>query len=665
LFEAEENGHRFVYEFAGKSVAEQVLDVDKEHSIEKIACLPLQDEKRLANSIMWLQWDSAATPGSNGSTRKPLKTGDVVTGSHGWNCGTKKDASFLRQVVSVRSHATMEHPTTEITARDVSPLQVFNDLDIDFTWLRPSTNQDSRMLTDVDTTEDGVDVDTTEDGVSLNTREGGMSLDLNFNYDRETKRARMPIDMGVLLCDNCYAHFKPAMKFGLITEKFYPKEVYLQFDLEAGVNIDVRVHPRVIPVVNATVSAWESLLTDSGPDFLKDLLAVTVPLFVGLADFLDLTMVPLTEMFSRFGDDLVSLYQDARLHAAWSMNRNENFLRIGWSVERGLYTDMGFSLRTSFGLSGIPHMKEIFVGLKLCAGVEIRVGTEVLTALRLCPEVLLGKTEVIDQHGVIPDLTKTEVVPDKKLCITFESFETDLDLDKAFWTGIFHHDEPMAQMCFQGKCVATGIQYFEENTVTWNEEKCMDVRYSHLFGEGGGSLAFVVKEMDPVGYQQQYTQQQLWQLPESCKEECKKTFDAMPIPPSLQHEGSVAKLVVNLKFKELGRRVTSISERRESLACGASESAVATTLALDGTWSGFTYPNVYDEGKGKGEEVLAPAKAPVMRPKDAERTCVTIKNPPPLENNETDGPFVGAASGLGCKSYLMFVIFAALVAIGV
>merc|ERR1712151_887781 len=121
----------------------------------------------------------------------------------------------------------------------------------------------------------------------------------------------------------------------------------------------------------------------------------------------DLTMVPLTEMFSRFGDDLVSLYQDARLHAGWSMNRNENFLRFGWSVERGLYTDMGFSLRTSFGLSGIPHTKEIFVGLKLCAGVELRVG----------PEVLLGKTEVIDEHGVIPDLTKTEVVPDKKLCI--------------------------------------------------------------------------------------------------------------------------------------------------------------------------------------------------------------------------------------------------------
>merc|ERR1712211_19252 len=96
-----------------------------------------------------------------------------------------------------------------------------------------------------------------------------------------------------------------------------------------------------------------------------------------------------------------------------------------------------------------------------------------------------------------------------------------------------------------------------------------------------------------------------------------------------------------------------------------SESAVATTLALDGTWSGFTYPNVYDEGKGKGEEVLAPAKAPVIRPKDAERTCVTVKNLPPLEDNVTDRPLVDAAPGLGCMSYLMFMIFAALVAIGV
>merc|ERR1719502_2409052 len=60
LFEAEERGHRFVYEFAGDSTAEQVLDVDKEDSIEQIACLPIRDglPSDQANSVMWLKWNS-------------------------------------------------------------------------------------------------------------------------------------------------------------------------------------------------------------------------------------------------------------------------------------------------------------------------------------------------------------------------------------------------------------------------------------------------------------------------------------------------------------------------------------------------------------------------------------------------------------------------------
>merc|ERR1719387_3260656 len=86
LFEAEERGHRFVYEFAGESTAEQVLDVDKEDAVEKIACRPLRDGKEHASSVMWLRWKSAAIVGGNISARAPLKPGDVVTGGPGWNC---------------------------------------------------------------------------------------------------------------------------------------------------------------------------------------------------------------------------------------------------------------------------------------------------------------------------------------------------------------------------------------------------------------------------------------------------------------------------------------------------------------------------------------------------------------------------------------------------
>jgi len=300
------------------------------------------------------------------------------------------------------------------------------------------------------------------------------------------------------------------------------------------------------------------------------------------------------------------------------------------------------------------------------------VGTEILTALRLCPEVLLGKTAVTNgtdtvvepsssRIHVIPDMSKTQFVPDKKLCITFVSFETDLDLD-SIWAGLFHQDEPTAQMCFQGKCVRTGTKHFSGNTVTWNEEKCMDVMHSHLFGDGAGSLAFVVKEWDLSGYNQQYTQQQLWQLPETCSEKCEKTFAAMPIPPSLQKDGSIAKLVVKLKFKDLGRRITSTNEAREHLACGSRQSAVATTLGLGGMWSGFTYPNVYDEGKGKGEEVDAPAEVPVIRPKDPELTCVPVEHFPVDDDNKTDD-LLSFAPGLGCKFNLMSVMFGVLLAL--
>jgi hypothetical protein len=316
---------------------------------------------------------------------------------------------------------------------------------------------------------------------------------------------------------------------------------------------------------------------------------------------------------------------------------------------------MGFNLRASLGISGIPLVKEIFVGLKLCAGVAIVVGNskEPLTSLTLCPEVLLGKTSVENgmRELVIPDLSHTEFVPDKKMCVTFKSFETDLDLD-TIWDGIFAHDEPSAEVCFQGRCEATSFEKrFRGNTVTWNEEKCINVVQSHLFGEDAGSLAFVVREHDPHGYSQQYTQQELWKLPTDCTDECDMTFDKMRIPSAIQDKGSVAKLAVKIEFKDLGRRATSTRKATEPVACGPSQSAVATTIALGGKYGGVTYPNIF--GKGKGEEVVAPADAPVMRPVDAKYSCVDVQN---LE-------LVSAAPGLDCKLHLMALLLAVLVSL--
>jgi len=258
---------------------------------------------------------------------------------------------------------------------------------------------------------------------------------------------------------------------------------------------------------------------------------------------------------------------------------------------------------------------------------------------------------------VIPDMAHTEFVPDKKMCVTFKTFETNLDLD-TIWDGIFAHDEPAAEVCFQGKCESTSYdKRFSGNTVTWNEEKCLNVVQSHLFGEEAGSLAFVVKEHDPHGYSQQYTQQQLWKLPDDCTDECEIAFDEMRIAPSVQSKGKYAKLAVKIKFKELGRRVTSTVKAAGPKACGPRQSAVATTIALGGKYGGITYPNIFKEGKG--DEVGAPADAPAFRPVDAEFSCVDVQNLP--EDSKED--LLSAASSLDCALHLISLILVGLFAL--
>jgi len=420
--------------------------------------------------------------------------------------------------------------------------------------------------------------------------------------------------------------------------------VVLRFDLEAGISIDVSVHDRGIKAINTTVQGWQKLLGGSGPDFLRDLVGITIPIFVGLVDALQLVAYPITEMLSQAADDLVKLLAEARLSASLSLLPNETFIELGWNENRGIYTEMGFNLRASLGLQGIPLVNEIFIGLKLCAGVTVAIGSsqEPLTSLTLCPEVLVGKTAVdgMTSNMVIPDLSPTAFVPDKKLCVRFKSFETDLDLDD--WKqGLWHEDEPFAEVCFQGKCQATSKnKRFSGDTVTWNEERCMDVTQSHLFGSEAGSLAFVVKEQDIGSFHEQYTQQQLWKLPEDCTEKCAMTFEKMPIPP--KHKGSKAKLVVEIEFKEIGRRLMN----KMSKDCGSRQSAVVTTLALSGNYGGVTYPDLFSSGKG--EEVVPKADAPEMRPQDADISCVDVENLPVDD-------LMSSAPGMEFNFYLMFV----------
>merc|ERR1712187_721464 len=111
-------------------------------------------------------------------------------------------------------------------------------------------------------------------------------------------------------------------------------------------------------------------------------------------------------------------------------------------------------------------------------------------------------------------------------------------------------------------------------------------------------------------------------------------------------------------FRELGRRVASPGKANGSMSCGPRQSAVATTIALGGKYGGVTYPDIF--GKGKGDEVVAPADAPVMRPVNAQLSCVDVQNLP----EDDDGLMSDAPVG-DCKRHLMSMIFAMLVALEV
>merc|ERR1711972_553357 len=120
------------------------------------------------------------------------------------------------------------------------------------------------------------------------------------------------------------------MRFKLITDNFFPKEVSLRFDVDAAVHIDMKVHPEAQQKVSDAINKWEQVVEEKGDDFLQKLLMegvsglsseakhVAVPLFHGLADMLSLEAYPLTEMFSKIGG-VTEFLEEARLTASLSL----------------------------------------------------------------------------------------------------------------------------------------------------------------------------------------------------------------------------------------------------------------------------------------------------------------------------------------------------------
>jgi len=578
FLEAEEEGHRFEYEFAGESVAEQILDIDKDHVVEGISCRGLHSKKHPTDIVMWLRWNRTFMTDNTSQAREPLKPGDVIAGSSGWRCGSKSNAGFIKQVVFVRSHATKHDPTTELVMRDVSPLHVFKDVYIDFKWMPPADKAGFP-------------------GRALGEIGGGAELgwfDFNYVSSEEVPKygpgAKRVLNMGPLLCENCYAYLKPAVTFKLATDGFWPKEISMRFDVDMEVNIDVtKNHNATVetvgfgqdPAHKVVTNGWEKINNERGEDFRHTLLGnlvgvavsgqwapITIPLFHLLATAINLEGYPIKEIFGKIGNGLQELISFEHMTAKFAMKPEETYFEAGWKDDRGFYTDYGFNVRREVSISGMDDLKQMFFGLRFCAGLALTVGytKEPLTTLSLCPETVIYTDEFTNAMAIPGVVGKTDNSPDRQLCITFKSFETDLNLDDG-WLDWFQ-DDPYAQACFQGKCVQTKRSVrFSGNKVTWNEEQCIDVKYSHAFGDNAQPIAFVVKESDFGGFHEQYTQQLLMVLPPMCEAECDMVFQqcedngianasseaCLRIPPSLQGYGKDVNLAVKFRFTDCAK----------------------------------------------------------------------------------------------------------------
>jgi hypothetical protein len=464
---SEQSGHKFVYEFAGTNTANRVINLDKELGVSGVSC----DQDR-----MWLRTTSGSEADAAQVSTFALHVGDVLTGGPEWGCHRNGMAGFMVEVLSVE----LDGSAIVVGTRDTSPLAIFRDLFIDFTWLK-AKGPDSEVT--------GSDVRR----LRGNCSDGNWCIDhdlarwnMSLNYDEATKRAKEPLDWGLLECSNCYAKMDTVVRFQLIGKDFDISRVALSLDAELDFYMQVKASEELKDLVG---KGWTEVDKILGDDILKGIVdSLDIPFFNEWNDaFLKLELKPKFSMSTWVEvkeniSDLIGDVLDSNLTAFLDTSGKAATWEAYWDKEDGFGVNVPSGEDFNYGISfdGWKHPDGLLTKVKQCFGVDLRAFGKSMTGMSLCPE----QENIIWEGSImnIPkEFLKTYVLPDAELCMDIKKFDTNLDKN------LFALDTVFGQACFQGKCVETSPKQYEvfKSDVKFNDGSlCIPVRRSWVESSG-------------------------------------------------------------------------------------------------------------------------------------------------------------------------------------
>ncbi|CAK0880348.1 unnamed protein product, partial [Prorocentrum cordatum] len=619
LYFADEGDQRFRYEYAGRCLAEQILNVDAELAVVGFACgVP----RGKSEGVLQLRWRADAVPGDNGSVGRPkprprLQAGDAVTGGSGWRCGPRVDGGMLFEVLRVDKHATHADPVTSLVVRAASPFRFFHDVFIEFEW-----SGIGRRLHDYNYTH--------------------QLPKLLFNKDDDGAIIERSFDNGVFRCDDCFAELQPLLTFRLETNGAIPQALSLRVDGPLDISMSVGLAPEM----QASVSdGWARIEEHLGPELIALALTAVVgtasggstaayspallPLFAEVTDQLNIELLPVLGMESlSFAGGNLSM--DDTISVQLSAKAADTYFEISWSRSDGLTSAAAFDYDLTADYPGDILTPNITAGARACLGLKLMAlsADTPLAQPEVCPEMkIFAVKQDIEAVPVFPeDIETTSDSADTLLCFTFQSFSTDLDLDVGY-------DDPYAEACFLGKCVAsTPDAWFQGDTVTWSDGPlCLEVRRTSV----EQVPIYLGAHEDDLLYSEQYSEPFPISLAEAC--------------PSLWTAEVGCSLLESLPVKDGGTyatlrvtvAVTSL-RRLSGAAAPCLGIAIGVSLGVGGSFGGFDYPSYFHTGAG--DKVQPAGLLPSARPSAPRGVCRGLRR---WRRCPEPGSHLGAGWGCG------------------
>jgi len=498
---------------------------------------------------------------------------------------------FFFEVLQIEKNASITDHTTVVIVRAITLFHIFRDLYMDVKWTgvgrrlaQPAPWVINRTLPSI-----------------------------SYNLDSQGNVQDRFIDMGPVRCENCSALMGSTLTFQLRTDGAVPK--YTSFRLDADLNVSMKVG--LSPQGQSWVmDLWNRIKQYSGPELLSLAAAgatssgALLPLFSAVTSTLKVELKPVFAM-----DMLTQALQDMVMNGRLTFDLNTipstAFFELSWDSTSGMKMNTSFDYATNIGLTGTTLSRNFTVGMRTCVGLQLNVlSSTPLTTLEVCPEVktFVQKlaTRAVPHHP--PQLERTAVIPDAELCFEFNSFTTDGDNDP------LTPDEPYAEGCFLGRCVATSYDKrfgFTSNTVNWeNGNLCLPVRKHDL---DSLDITLHVHEKD-VLYDDMYTLPYVVRL-NSTKCPQRDAGGCLldeALPPKV---GTFARISV----KVFSRALQS-PRRLQGQEC--SGTAVVVSLGVSGSFGGFSYPSTFSKG-ANDQAVHSGGPMPSTRPVSPKTTCLS------------------------------------------